>query len=222
MNERLIDFQQKYNLASETIEKIRLWREFRWNKLKENFPFQNLPDTERLSYELMTWDNFRTYLSLFEGDEDEFVDERFKSIGKLEEYAVGVLEFAHFSVKHGGCDWFIRLKDHSPVGVLHLYELNLEIIEGKHLPCFFGYALSRSFRGQGFAYEAAKNLLEHIPKIFERYEVYAEPKTGNQASRNLLKRLGFSEIRTLSGNKSSLWYKKLIEGEIPGAKIEYS
>jgi hypothetical protein len=32
------------------------------------FDYQNLPDTERLSYELLTWDNFKNFLTLFENE----------------------------------------------------------------------------------------------------------------------------------------------------------
>ena len=50
---------------------------------KPRFYYQNLPDSERLSYELLTWDNFKQMLELFKNDANPYVNKEFKSLKKL-------------------------------------------------------------------------------------------------------------------------------------------
>jgi hypothetical protein len=48
------------------------------------FDYQNLPDTEQLTYELLTWNNFKNFLTLFENDPHPFVMKEFKTLEQLE------------------------------------------------------------------------------------------------------------------------------------------
>lgn len=179
------------NLTSpRAIEQLTFWRETHERQLKfapkmtparkPRFDYQNLPDSEQLNYELFNWDNFHQMLDLFQNDPNPYVSDEFKSLNQLENYAVGQLEYSRYSFKRGACDWFIKLKTtHELVGVLHIYDLNWELYDGKHPACMVGYAIGERFRKQGYAYEATKHLLNQIPIIFKRYEVMAEPKTDN-------------------------------------------
>lgn len=202
------------------IKSYETWQEMRRNnpfskKKTPSFIYLNLPDSERLSFKLVNWRNYKTYLKLFQNDTHEFVDDRFRSLDELEEYAVSVLEYQRFSKKRGGCDWFIFLKNtKTPIGVLHIYDLNWEFMDGVFFPCMIGYALSEKYRNKGFAYEASLHLLTQIPILFGRFEVQAEPRFDNLSSRNLLEKLGFSFKRTFDSGKSVLYYKKLVD-EIP-------
>lgn len=198
-------------LQPKTREAIRLHREMRRKRNTPSFRYQNLPDTDRLRYELVTWKNFTAYLDLFQNDPNPFVDEHFKTRPKLERYIAHLLEYSRYSFKHGGCDWLLRLKiDGTPIGVLHVYDLNWEFIDGKFFPCMVGYALGEAFRKQGFAYEAASHLLNQIPVLFQRYEAMAEPLAGNHASNSVLRKLGFTQKRSLSDRHSTIWHKKLV------------
>ena len=203
------------------MESVKIWREMRRPNARPPFAYQDLPDSERLSYRLLAWENFRAFLDLFGDDSSPFLDERFKSLEKLEEYASALLESGRYSFKHGCCDWLISRHDGTCIGVLHLYELNMEIWDGKHRPCMFGYAIAEPYRRQGYGWEAARHLLGHIPPVFSRYEVMAEPRIDNKPSRNLLEKLGFIEKRLLHDKQSSFWYRKLVEGEIPEAKADW-
>jgi RimJ/RimL family protein N-acetyltransferase len=170
------------------------------------FDYKNLPDTNRLHYELLTWENFQNMLALFENDSSPFVSHEFKTLENLEFYAVSQLEFNRFSYTRGACDWFLRDKvTQELVGVLHLYELNCEYYNGKHPPCVFGYSIAEKYRTQGYAYEAAAHLLKQIPQIFKRYEVKAIVKNANIASCKLLKKLGFKIVEPIN-NDETLWY----------------
>jgi RimJ/RimL family protein N-acetyltransferase len=183
-------------------------------KRKPRFDYQNLPDTQQLRYELLTWDNYTQMLDLFQNDPNPFVMDDFKTIEELEMYAVSQLEYNWYSFKRGACDWFLWAKDTNElVGVLHLYDLNWELYEGKHPSCTVGYAIGEKYRRQGFAFEAMTHLLTQIPLIFKRYEVGANPKIANINSRYLLEKLGFTEHREV-GDDESWWEKQLIE-DIP-------
>jgi RimJ/RimL family protein N-acetyltransferase len=203
------------NLSPKNLERIKMYRQMRRPNAKPWFDFQNLPDSERLSYKLLNWRNFKTYLSLFENDESPFVMDDFKSPKGMEQYTLFMLESNRFSGKRGACDWIIYLKDKTPIGVLHLYELNFEIYDGKHPKPQFGYAISEPFRKQGYAFEATSHLLKLIPKQFKRYEILANTHKNNEASIGLLQKLGFKVYNGIRDKEVQYFYKKLIDGKIP-------
>lgn len=185
------------------------------------FDYQNLPDTERLSYELLTWDNFKNFLTLFENDPHPFVMKDFKTLDQLELYAVSQLEYNRYSFKRGACDWFLRLKTTGElVGVLHIYDLNWELMDGKHPFCCVGYAIAVSFRRQGFAEEATTHLLAQIPLIFRRYIIRAVPEGENKASRALLEKLGFELLEDEGRRYTSVLYQKQLVNNIPIKTVE--
>ncbi len=201
------------------LEHLKFWRanhaenaaDFDQKTIENRLPFdyQNLPDTNKLHYELMTWENFRHMLTLFENDTNPFVSYEFKTLDALEFYAVSQLEFNRFSYTRGACDWFLRTKDTNElVGVLHVYELNYEYYNGKHPACVFGYSIAKKYRAQGYAYEAAAHLLKQIPLIFNRNQVKAISKNANTASCQLLKKLGFTIVEPINTDEA-LWYKHL-------------
>jgi RimJ/RimL family protein N-acetyltransferase len=203
------------NLSEKNLETLKMYRQMRRPKAKPRFDFCNLPDSERLSYKLLNWRNFNTYLKLFEKDESPFVMDDFKTRKAMEQYTLFMLESNRFSGKRGGCDWIIYLKNKKPIGILHLYDLNFEIYDGHHPKPQFGYAIAEPFRKNGYAFEAATHLLNIIPKQFKRYEILANTHKNNEASINLLKKLGFKIYRGLNDKVVQYFYKKLIDGKIP-------
>jgi hypothetical protein len=134
------------NLSPKNLETIKMYRQMRRPNAKPWFDFKNLPNSKRLSYKLLNWRNYKTYLRLFENDESSFVMDDFKTLKNMELYTLFMIESNRFSGKRGACDWIIYLKDKTPIGVLHLYELNLEIYDGKHPKPQFGYAIAEPFR----------------------------------------------------------------------------
>jgi RimJ/RimL family protein N-acetyltransferase len=203
------------NLSPKNLERIKMYRQMRRPNAKPWFDFQNLPDSERLSYKLLNWRNFKTYLKLFENDENPFVMDDFKTPKGMEQYTLFMLESNRFSGKRGACDWIIYLKNKTPIGVLHLYELNFEIYDGKHPKPQFGYAISEPFRKLGYAFEATSHLLNLIPKQFKRYEVLANTHKNNEASIGLLQKLRFKVYNGIRDKEVQYFYKKLIDGKIP-------
>jgi RimJ/RimL family protein N-acetyltransferase len=183
----------------------------RRNAYKPRFDYQNLPDSERLSYDLFSWNNYHQMLDLFQHDPNPFIGQQFKHLDTLEDYAVSQLEYNRYSFKRGACDWFLqRKKTQDLIGVLHIYDLNWDLYDGKHPACTVGYAISEKHRQQGFAFEAMTHLLTQIPLIFKRYEVHAHLKTANSMSRKLLEKLGFMETDEHFADES-WWYKQLID-----------
>lgn len=176
------------------LEQVQKWQAQSFYGKKCWFPFNNLPDSERLRYELTQWNNYSDYLSLFQYDDSPFVDTRFRSKELLDEYAVGLLEIMYYDAKRGGCDWIVKLHSGQPVGILHLYHLNRELIDGEHSPCSIGYAIAEPFRKQGYGYEILLHLLHHVRMTFNRNQVRASTLPHNASSIRLLQKAGFQLV----------------------------
>lgn len=179
------------------------------------FPYQDLPASARLSYELVDWDNFSVYLALFGSDPSPFVDARFKERTALESYAVDLLLELRHSWKRGAADWLVRRRpDNQPLGVLHLYDLSRESLgDGRVPPCAVGYALAAPFRRQGYGTEALAQLLGQAAALFGRTEARALSAADNLASQALLRKVGFAVLEerpaTHYQEATLLWQRRL-------------
>lgn len=178
------------------------------------FPYQDLPPSANLSYELVRWTNVLAYLPLFGTDPSPFVDARFKHRAPLEAYAVQLLTEASHSWKRGACDWLVRRRrDNQPLGVLHLYDLSHENTNGQPPNCAVGYALAAPFRQQGHGFEALSHLLRQAATLFGRTEARALFAANNLASQALLAKCGFTLLEELPAHPGQeathLWQRKL-------------
>lgn len=199
-------------LLPATYKCIRQYHETFWRQgLPEyTYPFADLPSSDRLTYELVTWDNIMTYLPLFKGDQNPYLMDDFKNRADLEQYGVHLLEYGRYSIKRGACDWLLRTAEGDYVGVLHIHALSRELIDGRVNPCMIGYAIGERFRRRGFAQEAAKQLLNHLPTLFGRYEVMATVHPRNRASQAVLRKIGFRWKEKYSSQRSA-YYKRLVD-----------
>ena len=178
------------------------------------FPYQALPPSARLTYELTGWAIIREYLPLFADDPSPFVDARFQQRAPLEDYAASLLTDLRLSWKRGACDWLVRRRaDGQPLGVLHLYDLSREVINGRVPHCAVGYALAASFRRQGYGTEALRHLLAQAAALFGRTEARALSVEDNLASQALLRTCGFAVLEerpaTRYGVATTLWGREL-------------
>lgn len=184
------------------LKQVRKWQANSFYGNQCWFPFHNLPDSERLCYELTQWNNYTDYLTLFQNDPSPFTDKRFKNKELLDEYAVGLLEIMYYDNKRAGCDWILRLPDGNPIGVLHFYDLSKEQENPSdedddfYDACSIGYSIAAPYRRQGYAFEACLHLLHHAKATFNRYKLQASTLESNTASVALLKKLGFRLIGT--------------------------
>jgi RimJ/RimL family protein N-acetyltransferase len=134
------------------------WRQNLRKKEQLHF-FPPMSDSERLSFEIITDNNYSTLVSLFETDENPFIDERFKSFDQAKEYAEDLKDML-YDTKHGGCDFLIRLKN-TPIyiGVLHLFDFSLETYRAQS--CTLGFAIAAPFRRNRYATEAMQQLINY-------------------------------------------------------------
>jgi RimJ/RimL family protein N-acetyltransferase len=222
--EQLLGTMLPPDLLPETQDALRDWsrRQMRLleatgkpvDVLLPSFPFQHLPDSQRLSYELVDWHNYPAYLLLFANDPSPFVEARFKQHALLETYAVELLTDMRYSWKRGGGDWLLRRRiDGRPMGVLHLYELSHEVIGGRVPHCCVGYAVAAPFRRQGIGREALSHLLVQAAHLFGRTEARALINADNTASDGLLRGCGFTLLEERPAgygrNAGQLWHRLL-------------
>jgi RimJ/RimL family protein N-acetyltransferase len=147
---------------------------------------------------------------LFASDTNAFVDERFKTPGELRQYVQYQLEYAWYSNRRGGCDWFF-LKDGRPAGVLHLYDLSHDETAGRHRRCTIGFATSAPFRRQGLTREATAHLLTHLFDVFGMEQVWSYTRRENTAAIGLLESLRFENRDTLfGGEEKELVYRYFV------------
>lgn len=175
--------------------------------------YQNLPPSNRLTYELLNWHNYRILLDLFGQDDSLFVMTSLKNSAELDKYAAFQLSLGRYSGKRGICDWLLRLSDGTYIGVIHLYDVSCELWKGKRSPCMCGYAIAEPFRRQGYAEEALTHLLSRLPEDFKLFEAQAEPLEANVASRALLEKVGFTFKKPFKNfwGQSALYTKKLVK-----------
>ena len=157
-------------------------------KRYHNFP--NLPNSERLSYHFLTVENSSILVDLFQNDDNPFVDNRFQDAAKAKEYAYESA-ISRASAKHGGCDFFICLKDtETYIGVLHLYELSLEQFNDNHLRATIGFGIAAPFRRQYYAMEAVKHLIDYVQNTLKKPNILAYTNPENIAANDFLLSLG--------------------------------
>jgi RimJ/RimL family protein N-acetyltransferase len=151
------------------------WRQNRRKKGKLHH-FPPMPDSEQLSYEIITDDNYSILVSLFESDENPFIDERFKSLDEVKQYVEDLKDML-YDPNHGGCDFLIRLKN-TPIyiGVLHLFDFSLEMHWAQS--CTLGYAIAAPFRRKRYATEAMKQLFHYAHTYHQKttFLVYTHKK----------------------------------------------
>ncbi len=169
------------------------------------FPFCDLPPSERLTYQLLTTDNYHRLHQLFRNDLNGFVDERFKVMSELEHYVNYQMEFARYSTRRGGCDWLF-IRDNHYAGVLHLYDLSREQTADRHRRCTIGFATAGAFRRHGLTREAVLHLVGYLFSSFDMKQILSYTRKDNLAAIGLLEGLGFT------GYEPDHWWEDLQPG----------
>jgi RimJ/RimL family protein N-acetyltransferase len=81
--------------------------------------------------------------------------------------------------------YIVTLEDSTPIGMVGLFKRDYI-----HFPDI-GYAFLSQYTGKGYATEACEQLLHHVQSRFQM--IAAITSTGNSASQQILKKLGFSK-----------------------------
>ena len=206
-------YQPPADLHPEARKVVDLFTATRWPGSKPLAYYRNLPPSDRLTYELLHWYNYRVLLDLFGQDGSPFVMPSLKLAKQLDEYTAIQLSLGRYSGKRGMCDWLLRLADGTYIGVLHLYNISLEIDKGKRYPCICGYAIAEPYRRQGYAEESLRHLLSRLPIDFKLFNVQAEPLEANILSRTLLEKVGFQVKKSFINDwgQAVLYAKKLVK-----------
>jgi len=129
------------------------------------FTFANLPDTERLTYEMLDKLNYPEVYEMFKEDNNPFIIEEYKQLDKLERYVDSLLNYAKKSTKRGGCDWLVKHKQ------------------------------TQSHRRKHFTFEAVNNLIKYVINHFGMELIIADTSKQNEISKKFLRKLGFIDVK---------------------------
>lgn len=151
------------------------------------FPFRPLLPTGQLTYETLTMDNCYVLLDLFAGDDNPFVDRRFKERSEVESYAQFITESV-YSMKRAACDYLFKTRDGQYAGVVHLYEMSRET---GATGCSVGFATAAPFRRKGLTLEAFRHLISQVFSSYAIQTVHAQTSHLNIASNYLICKTGF-------------------------------
>jgi len=94
--------------------------------------------------------------------------------------------------------WLVALKDGTPIGMCGLIRRDdLEDVD-------LGFAFLPRYRRNGYAFEAARRVLEHGRRALGLVRIVAITVPANVASVNLLRKLGFAREKTVVRNDEVL------------------
>jgi RimJ/RimL family protein N-acetyltransferase len=168
------------------------FKHFREQHPQPYYHFTNLPDSERLTYEMLSTSNYKEVPKMFKEEDNPFVIDEYKSEEKFVEYTSYLLNYNRFSPKYGACDWLFKLKETGEyIGIVNVYDLNRERFNDHHLKCTIGFNVKAEFRKLKYTTEAVQQLLAYIPKQFSRNKIVAYTQKDNIPSISFLKKLGF-------------------------------
>lgn len=182
--------------------------------------YKSLPPSARLSYPILSRENYREVPDLFEMDTNRFTTPYLLNREDWEEYVASELTLGRRSGKDGFCDWLL-VDGQQLVGILSLYDISYELIYGTRSPASIGYMIAEPFRRKGYAEEAVRHLISLLPTQFQLFEARAEPHLENQASRSLLEKVGFERIK-FSKNQwgpSAIYHRQLVK-DIPKLSVK--
>jgi RimJ/RimL family protein N-acetyltransferase len=173
---------------------------------KKPFTFPAIKAVEEFRFEKLTSNNFECLYKMFENDENNFTDDRFKHYESARSYAIDLVKYRAFSPKNCGQDWlFLFRNDYA--GILHLYDLSLETFSENNKRCWVGFAIKPELRNKGLTKKVMQIFIRYI---FEYYSfikyVHVMTDKSNKASQALLNALNFERDFTERASKERSFY----------------
>jgi hypothetical protein len=123
-------------------ERQKLWSEARSPQMIQPFFLPKVGPSVYLDFEPLSYENGLQLWTLFKDDDNEFVDERFRSVEETADYVACMLEYARYSRRRAAFDWLLKSKETGEyVGVFHLHDLSNEVFGGANQKVSVGYAI---------------------------------------------------------------------------------
>jgi len=156
------------------------------------FEFSNLPDTERLSFEMLDKRNYLSVHQMFKEDDNPFVIQEYRQLEKLKPYVDALLNYAKTSTKRGGCDWLVKHRQKNKyISIINIYDLSRETYNNNHKKCMIGFTTEKTYRQQYYTIEAVNNLINYAANHFGMELIIADTEKQNAVSKKFLMKLGF-------------------------------
>jgi RimJ/RimL family protein N-acetyltransferase len=159
---------------------------------KPYFLFPEIPISQSLYYERLNEKNYSQLPNLFAFDPSPYIQTRYKNDTGAKLMWEKYEQYVKYSLKHCGCDWFMRLKNTGEyIGFLNLYDLNAEFVGSNHNRCTIGFQTSIPYRKLGLTEEGVTQLLHYAFTYFDINLILAYTQKDNMPSQSLLKKLKF-------------------------------
>ena len=170
------------------------------------FIFPNIPNYEELSFEKLTSENFQELYLMFEADNNQFTDERFKHYDQAKEYAEYLEEHGAYSAKNSVQDWLFFWKNEY-AGILHLYDLSLESFAKNNRRCWVGFATRPTTRNKGITKKVLRYFLHYILENYPLISyIHSMTLKENLPAQGLLNAVGFKEDKAERMSKEHVFY----------------
>jgi ribosomal-protein-alanine N-acetyltransferase len=158
--------------------------------------FQNRLSTDRLGLDILNLEDYDFITSLVnsKGWIENIGDRNIHTKSDAIAYINKILKTENFFY------WVVRLKDAcTPIGII-------SFIKRSYLEHFdIGFAFLPAYYRKGYAYEAAKEVLNMVSKLPEHNVVLATTILSNTNSTKLLTKLGFTFEKEIEIENEKLW-----------------
>lgn len=164
---------------------------FRKQHPKPYFNFPEIFPADTIHFERLLPENAEKLFMLFKDDCSPFVDERFKTIEGVNEYAEYLKEYGAYSPKHGSADWLFKI-DGDYAGVVHLFDMSLETVCNNHKRAWIGFAVNEQHRRLGITSIVVKHFINTIFNFYPAIDfIHSMTDKENKASIAFLRKCGF-------------------------------
>ncbi len=163
----------------------------KWKKT-EIFSFPAISGLDDISFERLRRHNATELYQLFKNDDSPFINEQFKDVKEVFDYAKYLDLCGGYTAKHGSADWLFRFNKGSYIGVLHLYDLSLETFGQNHKRAWIGFATKDEFRRQGITSKVVRHFIQAILNYYPQIDfIHAMTDKNNRGTALFLKACGF-------------------------------
>lgn len=169
-------------------------------------PLWRFPDVikgDNLELRRLDFSNYQALPPLFAGDDNPFVEPRFRNLRDFYEYVGYLMAIFPYEPDHGGADYLVYDRcGWTLTGIVHAYDLSTEADVSDR--AFVGFQFGPAFRGRGIAHRAVTALERYLLEGRGLRRLYGVTEVDNTHSQRFLLRRGYVHFADRGGNRTYL------------------